>query len=227
MWFVHYTLPLSLNYGSLICFLALLPRSFVLVRCLWEANVATFCRRFSWRRQTSLSKGFFYYFRDSTTELYFRSTTCQCRCCSKITKTTKENLIHVIHGKLKDNRSCFITRWRVFYKCVQLVQGEIILISITIILPFILKKTSHTSFCFFDISKLVSPQYLLFTLFCFREKNGEKTIQLTSINLFTCGCRICDALRESSWRVAPEKQSLKQHNASVSKYINLIFCHVM
>ena len=60
MWFVHYTLPLSLNYGGLICFLALLPLSFVLVRCLREANVAIFCGRFSWSRQTSLSNGFFY-----------------------------------------------------------------------------------------------------------------------------------------------------------------------
>ena len=86
-------------------------------------------------------------------------------------------------AKQKDSRSCFITRWCVSYKCVQLVQGEIILISITIILPFILKKTSHTSFCFFDISKLVSPQYLLFTLFCFREKNGEKN-PATNLNKF-------------------------------------------
>ena len=31
--------------GGLICFLALLPRSFVLVRCLREANVAIFCGR--------------------------------------------------------------------------------------------------------------------------------------------------------------------------------------
>ena len=31
-----------MNYGGLICFLALLPRSFVLVRCLREANVAIF-----------------------------------------------------------------------------------------------------------------------------------------------------------------------------------------
>ena len=45
MWFVDKTLPLSLNYGALIiCFLALLPRSFVLVRCLREANVAIFLR---------------------------------------------------------------------------------------------------------------------------------------------------------------------------------------
>ena len=44
MWFVHWTLPLSPNYDSLSCFVALLPRSFVLVRCLQEANVANFLR---------------------------------------------------------------------------------------------------------------------------------------------------------------------------------------
>ena len=43
-------------------------------------------------------------------------------------------------AKLKDSRSCFITRWRVFYKCVQFVQGEIMLISITIILLFNFEK---------------------------------------------------------------------------------------
>ena len=92
-----------------------------------------------------------------------------------------------------------------------------------------LKKTSHTSFCFFETSKLVSPQFLLFTLFCFREKNGEKTLQLTSINFVYM--RLPDlrriALRESPWRVAPEKQSLKQYNATISKYNNLIFCYVI
>ena len=62
------------------------------------------------------------------------------------------------------------------------MQGEIMLISITIILLFNFEKTSHTSFCFFETSKLVSPKFLLFTLFCFREKNGEKTLQLTSTN---------------------------------------------
>ena len=45
-----------------------------------------------------------------------------------------------------------------------------------------MKKTSHTSLCFFETSKLVSPQFLLFTFFCFREKNVEKTLQLTLIN---------------------------------------------
>ena len=81
------------EFSGLICFLALLPRSFVLVRCLREANVAIFCGRFSWSRQTSLSKGFFYYFHNSTTELYFRSATRQCPCYSK-TKTTKFCLKH-------------------------------------------------------------------------------------------------------------------------------------
>ena len=72
---------------------ALLPRSFVPVRCLREANVAIFCGRCSWSRQTSLLKVFSYYFHDSTTVLYFRSTTRQCRCYSK-TKTTKYCLKH-------------------------------------------------------------------------------------------------------------------------------------
>ena len=68
------------------------------------------------------------------------------------------------------------------------------LISITIILLFNFEKTSHTSFCFFETSKLVSPQFLLFTLFCFREKNGEKTLQLTSIN-FVYNMRLPDLRR--------------------------------
>ena len=85
-------------------------------------------------------------------------------------------------AKLKDSRSCFITRLRVFYKCVQLVQGEITLISITIILLFNFEKNISYVFLFLRNFKIVSSQILLFTLFCFREKNREKTLQLTSIN---------------------------------------------
>ena len=158
MWFVHQPLPLLLNHGGLSCFLALLPRSFVLVRCLREANVAIFfffCERFSWSRQTSFSNGFSGYFHDSTTESYFRSITRQCY--SKTKTTTKYCLkhegilIHVIHNKTKRQRMvCMFHNQmaRVFYKCVQLVQGVIMLISITIILRFNFekKKTSHTSF---------------------------------------------------------------------------------
>ena len=54
---------------------------FFLVPLCWYA--ATFCGRFNWSRQTSLSKGSSYYLHDSTTELYFRSTTRQCRCYSE------------------------------------------------------------------------------------------------------------------------------------------------
>ena len=71
----------------------------------------------------------------------------------------------------------------VFYKCVQLVQGVIMLISITSSFFLILKKTSRSSFCFFGTSKSVFPQCLLFTLFCFREKNGEKNLTI-NLNKF-------------------------------------------
>ena len=66
----------------------LLALHFFLVPLCWYAvserqiNVAIFCGRFNWSRQTSLSKGFSYHFHDSTTELYFRSTTHWCRCYS-------------------------------------------------------------------------------------------------------------------------------------------------
>ena len=79
-----------------------------------------------------------YYFHDSTTKLYFRSTTRQCRCSSKqkqLSTVKKKRKISSM-AKLKDSRSCFITRWRVFYKWVQLVQ----VISITIILLFNFEK---------------------------------------------------------------------------------------
>ena len=114
-------------------------------------------------------------------------------------------------AKLKDSRSCFITRWRAFYKCVQLVQDEIMPIS-TIILLFNFEKKHLICLCLFETSKLVSPPFLLFTLFCFREKNGEKNLT-TNLNKFY----------SHAWRVAPEKHSLKQYNATISKYINLIF----
>ena len=65
---------LSQNYGGLSCFLVLLPRSLVLVRCFREANVAIFfCGRFSWSRQTCLSNGFSRNIGDSITGLYSRS----------------------------------------------------------------------------------------------------------------------------------------------------------
>ena len=57
------------------------------------------------------------------------------------------------------------------------------LILITIILLFNFEKNISYVFLFqFETSKLVSPQFLLVTLVCFRERNGEKTLKLTSIN---------------------------------------------
>ena len=44
------------------------------------------------------------------------------------------------------------------------------------------KNISYVFLFHFETPKLVSPQFLLFTLFCFRERNGEKTLKLTSIN---------------------------------------------
>ena len=73
----------SCTSSSFLCAGTLSPRG----KCCF------FCGRFGWSRQSSLSKGFSYYFHDSTTELYFRSTTRQCRCYSK-TKTTKYCLKH-------------------------------------------------------------------------------------------------------------------------------------
>ena len=85
-------------------------------------------------------------------------------------------------AKLKDGRSCFITRWRVFYKCVQLVQGEIMLISITIILLFNFEKNISYVFLFLRNFKISFPSVFTVYLVFFREKNWEKTLQLTSIN---------------------------------------------
>ena len=49
------------------------------------------------------------------------------------------------------------------------------------------------SFCFFVTSKLVSPQCLLFTLFCFREKHGGKNLTI-NLNTF-CLHAVADVRR--------------------------------
>ena len=80
LWRLHL---FSCTSSSFLCAGTLSPRG----KCCY------FCGRFSWSRQTSLVKGFSYYFHNSTTDLYFRSTTRQCRCYSK-TKTTMYCLKH-------------------------------------------------------------------------------------------------------------------------------------
>ena len=85
-----------------------------------------------------------------------------------------------------------------------------------------MKKTSHTSFCFFETSTLVSPQFLLFTLFCFREKNGEKTLQLTSINCVYM--RLPDLQRIA--RIDPKnKEEVKRHYINIYQY-NFLLCNI-
>ena len=98
-------LPLSLNYVGLICFLALLPGSFVLVRRLREANVAIFCGRFSWSRQTSLSKGF------SNTSMTLPLNYIFVLLLASVDVIPKQKQLSMSSmTKLKDSRSCFITR---------------------------------------------------------------------------------------------------------------------
>ena len=56
---------------------------------------------------------------------------------------------------------------------------------------------------------------------------SQTPLKLTSINFVYMHLTVCNALRESPWRVAPEKQSLKKYNATITIYINLIFCYVI
>ena len=85
-------------------------------------------------------------------------------------------------AKLKDSRSCDKLDDVYFINACSSCKVKLCKFQSPLSFFLTLKKTSHTSFCFFETSKLVSPQFLLLTLFCFREKNGEKTLQLTSIN---------------------------------------------
>ena len=57
------------------------------------------------------------------------------------------------------------------------IATEIMLILITIILLFNFEENISYVFLFSGTSKLVPAQFLRFTLFCFREKKGEKTLQ--------------------------------------------------
>ena len=104
---------------GLSCFLALPPRSFVLGRCLREANVAIFFAR----GLVGVDKHLF-----QMVSLVITSMTLPLNHIFVLflanddvipkqkqlntVKNTKEILIHVIHKKLKDSRwcACFITR---------------------------------------------------------------------------------------------------------------------
>ena len=96
----------SLSHGGLSCFLVLLPRSFVLVRCLREANVAIFRERSSWSRHlfqmvslviTSMTLPLNHIFVILLANVHVIPKKQQLN----TVENTKENLIHVIHKKTK------------------------------------------------------------------------------------------------------------------------------
>ena len=93
-----------MNYGAFICFLALLPRSLVLVRCLREANVAVFFAE----GLVGVDKHLFqrlplnYIF---VLLLANIDVILEQKQLSAV--FTKENLIHVTHGKTKRQQIVF------------------------------------------------------------------------------------------------------------------------
>ena len=111
------------------------------------------------------------------------------------------------------------------------MQGEIMLISITIILLFNFEKNISYVFLFLQNFKISFPSVLLFTLFCFRVKNGEKTLQLTSINFVNMRlpdlrsiARIAMArcIREAKFE-AVQRQYIKTYQSSfLLRYIKFI-----
>ena len=88
MWLVHWTLPLSQNYGGLSCFLVLLPRSLVLVRCFREADVAIFAGGLVGVDKHLIQRVPLITSMTLPGNYIFVLRTRQCRCYSK-TKTTK------------------------------------------------------------------------------------------------------------------------------------------
>ena len=103
-------------------------------------------------------------------------------------------------AKLKDSR-CFITRWLVFYKCVQLVQGLLRSFQSPSSFFLILKKNISYVFLFLRNFKISFPSVftVYFGLFLTEKRRKNLTINLNKF-LLTSGGGICDALRESPGR---------------------------
>ena len=103
-------------------------------------------------------------------------------------------------AKLKDSR-CFITRWLVFYKCVQLVQSLLRSFQSPSSFFLILKKNISYVFLFLRNFKISFPSVftVYFGLFLTEKRRKNLTINLNKF-LLTSGGGICDALRESPGR---------------------------
>ena len=117
----------------------------------------------------------------------------------------------------------------VFYKCVQLVHGVIMLISITIILLCNFEKKKHL--VRLSVSSVLQNQFPLsvYCLLCFvlQRKTEKKNLQLTSINFVYMRLPELRRIARVAMAHCSEKQSLKWYNPTISKYIKLIFCYVM
>ena len=88
-------------------------------------------------------------------------------------------------AKLRYSRWCFITSWRVFYKCLQLVQGVIMLILITIILLFNFEENISYVFLFFRIP------LSFYGLLCFvLERKGRKNLTINAVAGFAMHCSL-------------------------------------
>ena len=104
------------------------------------------------------------------------------------------------NAKLKDSR-CFITRWLVFYKCVQLRQGLLRSFQSPSSFFLILKKNISYVFVFLRNFKISFPSVFTVYFGLFLREKGRKNLTINLNNfLLTSGGGICDALRESPWR---------------------------
>ena len=102
------------------------------------------------------------------------------------------------------------------------------LISITIILLFNLKKNISDVFLFLRNFKISFPSVFSVYLVCFREKNGEKTLQLTSINCVYMG--LLDLQRIARIAMARCTQEAKfeevqRHYINIDQY-NFLLCYI-
>ena len=113
-------------------------------------------------------------------------------------------------------------------KCVQLVQGEIMLISITIILLFNFEKKISYVYLFLRNFKISFPSVFTVYLVLFGEKNGEKTLQLTSINFVYMRLpdlqRIARIAMASCTREAKFKE-VQRHYISIYQS-NFLLCYI-
>ena len=114
-------------------------------------------------------------------------------------------------------------------KCVQLVQGVIMLISITTsLLLFNFEKNISYVFLFLRNFKISFPSVFTvhFVLFQREKRRKNLTINLNKFCLHAVAGFTTHCTNRRGALHTTEKQSLMKYNATISKYIQLIFCYV-